>query len=138
MFERWSNLDNMLQRLFALKVQSHFYTLWPRERIAFQVKAMLEHAEIAIAEANRLADAPAVAKKDDRTTEILKLTEQIRALWAPDRLPRDIKRLAETTQQMFQSCKLNVERLAPMLEAENQRLGMLPNDIMFKRSRTWL
>jgi ppGpp synthetase/RelA/SpoT-type nucleotidyltranferase len=123
----------VLQHAWGLATHDLIYksdtVSWPRERIAYQVKAMLEHAEIAIAEANRLADAPAVAKKDERTAEILKLIEQIRALWSPDRLPKDIKRLAETTQHIFKSCKLDVKNLAAMLDAEKQRLGMLPNDI---------
>jgi ppGpp synthetase/RelA/SpoT-type nucleotidyltranferase len=126
-------VKTVLQHAWSLATHDLIYksdtVSWPRERIAYQVKAMLEHAEIAIAEANRLADAPAVAKKDERTTEILKLIEQIRALWSPDRLPADIKRLAETVQQIFHGCKLNVDQLAPILAAEKQRVGMLPNDL---------
>ncbi|MDK1389604.1 hypothetical protein QN224_29935 [Sinorhizobium sp. 8-89] len=126
-------VKTVLQHAWSLATHDLIYksdtASWPRERIAYQVKAMLEHAEIAIAEANRLADAPAVAKKDERTAEILKLIAQIRAQWSADRLPRDIKRLAETTQQIFRSLRLEVDQLTPILVAEKQRLGMLPNDM---------
>ncbi|MBO9102346.1 hypothetical protein J5282_28570, partial [Rhizobium sp. E27B/91] len=126
-------IKTVLQHAWSLATHDLIYksdtVSWPRERIAYQVKAMLEHAEIAIAEANRLADAPAVAKKDELTTETLKLIEQIRAQWSPERLPRDIKRLADTTQKMFKALRLDVDQLTPILAAEKQRVGMLPNDI---------
>ncbi|MFB2553853.1 hypothetical protein [Ensifer soli] len=126
-------IKTVLQHAWSLATHDLIYksdtVSWPRERIAYQVKAMLEHAEIAIAEANRLADAPAVAKKDEVTTETLKLIEQIRAQWSPDRLPRDIKRLAETTQKMFKALRLDVDQLTPILAAEKRRVGLLPNDI---------
>ena len=35
---------------------------WSRQRIAYQIKAMLEHAEMSIQEAGRLAEAVALSK----------------------------------------------------------------------------
>lgn len=126
-------IKTVLQHAWSLATHDLIYKAdtvsWPRERIAYQVKAMLEHAEIAIAEASRLADAPAVAKKDEGTAETLKVIEQIKGQWSPERLPRDIKRLAETIQKMFKALRLDVDQLAPILTAEKQRVGMLPNDI---------
>jgi ppGpp synthetase/RelA/SpoT-type nucleotidyltranferase len=102
---------------------------WPRERIAFQVKAMLEHAEVAIAEATQLADAPAVAKKDKWTSGILQLIEQFNNIWPRERLPTDIKRLAETIFDVLNSCDLNVDRFSEIIRTEENRLGILPADL---------
>ncbi|MEX2297602.1 MAG: hypothetical protein WD715_09310 [Dongiaceae bacterium] len=102
---------------------------WPRERIAFQVKAMLEHAELAISEANRLADTPAIAKKDNRTADILHLIGHINRIWTPDRLPADIKRLAETIFDVFRSCDLSIEKFPAIIENEKRRIGLLPADL---------
>lgn len=102
---------------------------WPRERIAYQVKAMLEHAEVAIAEANRLSDARAVAKKDDRTDNILRIIDQVRHFWPEDRLPDNIKRLAEIIFDLLRTCDLSANDLAPILEAEKQRIGLIPTDL---------
>ncbi len=102
---------------------------WPRERIAFQVKAMLEHAEIAIAEANRLADAPAVAKKDAKTAGILQIIRSINEIWSRDRLPADLKRLAVTLQDLLRSCDLSAEDFPDLIREEKKRLGLLPADL---------
>ncbi|HVW64048.1 MAG TPA: hypothetical protein VHB01_03460 [Nitrosospira sp.] len=102
---------------------------WPKERIAFQVKAMLEHAEIAIAEAERLADSPAISKKNQETASMLKIIHVIRGFWTPDRLPRDIKRLAESILRVIKTCDLKSSELEAVLIKEKQRLGVLPTNL---------
>ncbi len=102
---------------------------WPKERIAFQVKAMLEHAEIAIAEAERLADSPAISKRDNETTSTLEVIHVIRRFWSPERLPRDIKRLAESILRVMKVCELSSSELEPLLAKEKNRIGVLPTNL---------
>ncbi|CUI88829.1 Region found in RelA / SpoT proteins [Achromobacter xylosoxidans] len=102
---------------------------WPKERIAFQVKAMLEHAEIAIAEAERLADSPAISKRDQETASTLGIIHVIRGFWTPDRLPRDIKRLAESILRVMKMCAINSNELEAVLAKEKQRIGVLPANL---------
>lgn len=102
---------------------------WPKERIAFQVKAMLEHAEIAIAEAGRLADSPAISKKDRDTASTLEVIETLRAFFPEDRLPRDIKRLAESVGNVLRTCDIQPNALTLILNAERARIGLLPSNI---------
>ena len=102
---------------------------WPRERIAFQVKAMLEHAEVAIAEANNLANAPAVAKHNNRTTAILTLIKQIKQTWSADRLPADKKRLAESIYKVLRIAHLDIAQFQDFIAIEKTRVGTLPNDL---------
>ena len=102
---------------------------WPKERIAFQVKAMLEHAEIAIAEAERLATSPAISKKDRDTTSTLQIIEVLRKVWTPEWLPHDIKRLAESIRGVLTTCGIEPAQLEPILEAEKTRIGLLPNNL---------
>lgn len=98
---------------------------WPRERIAFQVKAMLEHAEIAIAEATRLSDAPAVSKKDKKTTDTLKIMDIIVRVWNAEALPVDRKRLAENILQLLTACNIDANRLTSIIDEERSRSGTL-------------
>jgi hypothetical protein len=103
---------------------------WPKERIAYQVKAMLEHAELAIAEAGQLSLAPAVSKQDNRTRDILKVIEQLRSVWTgSDMLPDDLKRLAESIVAVLRAGDVQVERLTEILLFEQRRIGLLPNDL---------
>lgn len=102
---------------------------WSKERIAFQVKAMLEHAEIAIAEAERLAESPAIAKRDQETVNILEVIQIIRNFWAADRLPSDIKRLADSILRVMYICDLKASELEPVLITEKRRIGILPANL---------
>ena len=102
---------------------------WPKERIAFHVKAMLEHAEIAIAEAERLADSPAISKKDRDTASTLEIIHVLREFWTVDRLPRDIKRLAESIRGVLKACDMQPNRLLDVLNAEKARIGVLPTNL---------
>jgi hypothetical protein len=126
-------IKTVLQHAWSVATHDLIYksdtVSWPRERIAFQVKAMLEHAEIAIAEAGRLANAPAVAKMDIKTSEILKLIEYINEVWSPDRLPKDIKRLAQTIIELLKSCDLKADNFQDLINAEKLRIGLLPSDL---------
>ncbi|WP_250507120.1 hypothetical protein [Caballeronia sp. GAFFF3] len=102
---------------------------WPKERIAFQVKAMLEHAEIAIAEAERLADSPAISKKDQETASTLEIIHAIRGFWGAERLPRDVKRLAESILRVMKICDMKSDELEAVLTKEKQRIGVLPTNL---------
>ncbi len=42
---------------------------WPKERIAFQIKAMLEQAEVTISGVNNLISLPEVSKDNYETAE---------------------------------------------------------------------
>lgn len=102
---------------------------WPRERIAFQVKAMLEHAELVISDVTRIADAPFVAKQDSRTRDILKIMEQSHQFWEAEKLPLDVKRFAETIYEIFSLCRIPIEQLSGVLEFEKNRCGLIPVDL---------
>jgi ppGpp synthetase/RelA/SpoT-type nucleotidyltranferase len=102
---------------------------WPKQRIAFQVKAMLEHAELAIAEAERLSSASAVAKQDRRTRETLKIIEQVRPVWHGDTLPTDLKRMAESIAGTLSAGDIPIDRLADIIESEKRRIGLVSRDL---------
>jgi ppGpp synthetase/RelA/SpoT-type nucleotidyltranferase len=102
---------------------------WPKARIAYQVKAMLEHAELAIAEANELSRAASVAKKDGRTSQVLKIIGSIERLWPEDALPSDRKRLAENILVVLTIAGKEPDDLAPLVQGEIRRIGLLPRNL---------
>ncbi len=120
---------------YAWEIASHDLTYktddvsWPKERIAFQVKAMLEHAEIAIAEADRLANSPAISKKDPETTSTLEIINVIREFWNREHLPNDLKRLARSILRVMNTCELKSDKLEAVLVKEKQRIGILPTNL---------
>jgi ppGpp synthetase/RelA/SpoT-type nucleotidyltranferase len=126
-------IKTILQHAWSIATHDLIYKTdtvsWPKERIAYQVKAMLEHAEIAISEATRLADSPGVAKKNDRTTDILRLIEQIEQVWPGEALPANRKRLAENVLDVLKAADLQPDRLIDLIDAERRRIGILPSNL---------
>lgn len=102
---------------------------WPRERIAFQVRAMLEHAELAIAGAHTLADEPAIAKSDRSTDSVSEVLRILNVVWSDDQLPTDRKRLADTVSAVLTMCKLSAEDYNVILEEEAARAGLVPENL---------
>ena len=102
---------------------------WALERVAFQIKAMLEHAEVAISEAKELAHSDTLAKQDRRTKELSLLLEETRDIWPQVALPTDVKRLAENMLSVLQLCGLAAKDLPRVIQVERDRVGILPMDL---------
>ncbi|AMR27233.1 hypothetical protein A0257_09065 [Hymenobacter psoromatis] len=92
---------------------------WSRERVAFQVKAMLEQAEVAISSAEHLATMPELNKTNQDFDDLRKVLTFITSVFSKDDLPRNTLLLARNTNELLKSLKLTVEDLQQMLEAEN-------------------
>lgn len=80
---------------------------WGKERIGFQVRAMLEQAELAIGAAANLAQASALQKEDSSTAELRQMIDWVRELWSDDQLPRDVRRLAENILQALRLLRID-------------------------------
>jgi ppGpp synthetase/RelA/SpoT-type nucleotidyltranferase len=100
---------------------------WGRERIAFQVRAMLEHTEITIQRADQLADIEALNKKDRRTEELLAIIAELRARWSAPQLPSDVRRLAENIRGVLGLVRVSQDRWRALLDSESEK-GPLPLD----------
>ena len=94
---------------------------WSKERIAFQIKAMLEHAEVSIQEAARLSQSQALAKTTRTTRTLKKIIDLLRALWSAQDLPTDVHRLAENIQALVEAVNIDVPRLRAILESQKQQ-----------------
>ena len=94
---------------------------WSKMRIAFQIKAMLEHAEVSIQEASRIAESDALRKTDARTAAIKQFITMFTTLWDRDTLPSDIRRLAENAMVPAKMAALSVEELQNLLLAEREQ-----------------
>jgi ppGpp synthetase/RelA/SpoT-type nucleotidyltranferase len=100
---------------------------WSKERIAYQIKAMLEHAEISIQEAEQLASSTTLAKEDRRTTAIKKGIALVKAQWTNDELPTDVRRLASNITTLLDGLRIDIDRLEVILnQGKAQRSGAHP------------
>ncbi|MGO9568594.1 MAG: hypothetical protein ACLP5H_13730 [Desulfomonilaceae bacterium] len=91
---------------------------WPKERIAFQIKAMLEHAETAIQEAQKLAKSASLRKTDKLSKRISAVIQLLNDSWPPASLPEDKKRLAENIDNLIQNVGIDLDRLREVIRKE--------------------
>jgi len=126
-------LKTILQYAWGIATHDLIYKTddvsWSKARIAFQVKAMLEHSELVIAEASSLSSAPAVSKQDKYTKNILLTIEQLKITWGADHLPSNLKQLSETINKLLVAIECSPTELKTIIDIERQRIGIIPLDL---------
>lgn len=98
---------------------------WGRERLAAQVRAMLEQAEITIQGASALSALGSLARENDETKTLRKVIEVAKATWEEDHLPADVRRLASNILAVLRATDITVDRWSELLAQECAR-GPLP------------
>jgi ppGpp synthetase/RelA/SpoT-type nucleotidyltranferase len=97
---------------------------WGKMRIAYQIKAMLEHAEISIQQATILSESAALNKSDSRTASVKEFMTLAVDLWPKEDLPGNVRRLAENLMGLAKLVRLNAGALrALLLEEQEQGRG---------------
>lgn len=96
---------------------------WSQERIAYQIKAMLEHAEVSIQQASELANCDALKKDNQEIKSIKKSIEIIKRNWSKDDLPSDIRRVAQNILTACQLINITLDDLDELLTAKKEQRG---------------
>ncbi len=127
-------IKTFLQHAWSIATHELLYKTddvnWSKERIAYQIKAMLEHAEISIQEAESLAACDALAKEDRRTAVIKKGISLVKSQWGKDELPQDVRRLASNITTLMEALRLEIGRLEEILnDGRAQRAGVHPANL---------
>lgn len=105
---------------------------WGKERVAAQVKATLESAEISIVEAEKLASSGNVllTRADDETLALSQIAVVLNRSFLPGQLPDDVKRLASTVKATLDACGMSHSSLELMLtRGKRSRGGNHPQDL---------
>ena len=103
---------------------------WSKERIAFQTKAMLEHAEVSIQEAERLATCSALGKTDERSERIVAGIALLKNHWEQDELPTNVRKLSENINQLIKKLGISMDRLDVILsEGKLANSGTHPKNL---------
>ena len=91
---------------------------WARERIAYQIKAILEQAEVSISGADKLSELPEVSKENPDFTLLKEVQKLIIDSWVKEDLPADTLRLSRTVFDLLKATGLSVKELKSILETE--------------------
>lgn len=114
-------IKTFLQHAWSIATHDLIYKCddanWAKERIAYQTKAMLEHAEVSIQEAEKLSQCSSLAKEDSSTANIKLGIAMLKRQWAVSDLPADIRRLAQNITVLIDLLGMNFEELDEILNA---------------------
>lgn len=94
---------------------------WARERVAAQIKAILENADLSILEAERLAESDYLMKRNERYKELNETSEFIKNHFNAKfnvALPKDLKRLTQEIYRILKAFNVSLEQLEKFLLAE--------------------
>lgn len=105
-------IKTFLQHAWSIAVHDLIYKSdgvhWAKERVAYQIRAMLEHAEVSIAEVEKLAKSPALSKTDKETESLSQIISFVKEMWETEDLPIDVRRLAANIKNL--SSLLDIKR----------------------------
>lgn len=90
---------------------------WGKSRVAYQIKAILEQAEFAISQIGKTEDGYYPAS--DEFEQKNGIIEWLEAHW-PQRLPADVKRLADMIFTMCAELNISVDNLKQYLETDTR------------------
>ena len=127
-------IKTFLQHAWSIATHDGFYKAddanWSKERIGYQIKAMLEHAEVSIQEAENLARSGTLAKEDQETAVIKKGITLVKAQWGKDELPKDVRRLATNIIALAKGLSIEIDRLEKVLnDGKAARAGAHPSNL---------
>lgn len=115
-------IKTFLQHAWAISTHDLIYkgeyVSWAKERVAFQIRAMLEQAEIAISGAEELSKLPELAKENKKTIALNEVRFFLTKNFTIDQLPSDVIRLTKIILDMLSNFKISLEELQHMLDAE--------------------
>lgn len=93
---------------------------WAKQRVAYQIKAMLEHAEISISEINALTTCTDLNKQNKKIKQLGKIKEFLKTYWDEERLPDDLIRQSENVLELINKLNINLDELIRIIENENK------------------
>lgn len=117
-------IKTFLQHAWSIATHDLIYksdsVSWAKERIAYQIKAMLEHSEISILEAEILAKSEHLNKTTKNIMNLLKIIELLKNKWTDSDLPKDTVRLARNIMSIMEYIDINLDRLNEILNEETK------------------
>jgi ppGpp synthetase/RelA/SpoT-type nucleotidyltranferase len=118
-------IKTFLQHAWSIATHDMIYKSneqnWGASRIAFQIKAMLEHAEGTISEASKLADNDYFSKSDKKTQDINDTITVLKSLWKRSDLPINMVSLAKNVNSLLSNINKDIKYLEDVLKAERRK-----------------
>lgn len=93
---------------------------WAKERVAYQVKATLEHAEISISGVDELSKLSEISKENKEVKRVNTIMKLLSKHWKKEDLPNDKRRLAQNVNCFLDAIEISLTQLEEILNTETQ------------------
>lgn len=115
-------IKTFLQHAWSIATHDLIYksdsVSWSKERVAFQVKAMLEQAEISISGADALSKLPELAKDNYISKALNESRTLLVSIFPADSLPFDLLRLSTIVNDLLKAFEITLASLKEIIDAE--------------------
>lgn len=115
-------IKTFLQHAWSIATRDLIYkgdrVSWGKARVAYQVRAMLEHAEVSIAEVEAIAGSEALHMEDAETRDRNRMLDWFTDRWQPEQLPQDRRRLVDTLREIARALYMDMEELITVVEQD--------------------
>ena len=116
-------IKTFLQHAWSIATHDLIYksdaVSWSKERVAFQIKAMLEQAEISISGADALSKLPELAKQNYESKSLNEAKAFLISVFPAESLPFDLLRLSTIVNDLLKAFEISLPILKEIIEAEN-------------------
>lgn len=122
-------IKTYLQHAWGIATHSLIYKgsemNWKLHRIAFQVKAILEHAEISIGSAEELAKTDLLPRENKEFKQYEQIRKILEYYWNNDTLPKDKNRLIQNICNVLNFIKMNSNEYKTLLNKSIDKDGKI-------------
>lgn len=117
-------LKTFLQHAWSIATHDLIYKSdaldWESARVAYQVKAMLEHAEASISAVKAISLTNQPSRSDDNTREQQEVLLWLQKEWPAEALPRDTVRLADCVRDLIKTLGIELKQLRLWVDEASQ------------------
>lgn len=115
-------IKTFLQHAWSIATHDLIYksdtVSWPKERVAYQIKAMLEQAEISISGADALSQLPELAKNNNESKSLNEIKNFLITVFPAESLPFDLLRLSKIVNDILKAFEIELEQLKTIIDSE--------------------
>lgn len=117
-------IKTFLQHAWTLATHDLIYKgeeiSWAKQRVAYQIKAMLEHAEMSIHEIDKIKESDMIAKENDVIERLKQTKDFLLKNWSIDQLPKDHMRISQNISNLMTKLKLSPDEIQEFLDVETK------------------
>lgn len=93
---------------------------WGRARVAYQIKAMLEHAEVSVERVDAIAESSLLAVTDEKIRSLKAVIDWLKSTWEDEWLPRDMVRLGENILDLAQAINVDLNEIIECVRIDTE------------------